>query len=55
MCLQEEEEEEASQLDWQHEPLLEVWVGSTVMGTTLEAGEKSESLRPDICLCDTML
>lgn len=45
-----------SQLFWQQMPLLaEFWVGSTVMGTTLEAGEKSESLRPDICLCDTML
>ena len=45
-----------SQLDWQQTPLLaEFWVGSTVMGTTLEAGEKSESFRPDICLCDTML
>lgn len=45
-----------SQLLWQQTPLLaEFWVGSTVMGTTLEAGEKSESLRPDICLCDTML
>lgn len=51
-----EEARGKSQLLWQQTPLLdECWVGSTVMGTTLEAGAKSELLWPDICLWDTML
>lgn len=41
----------AAQLFWQQALCLaELCVGCTVMGTTLELGEKSVSPRPEICL-----